>query len=119
MEGVKQRIGNKGEALAAEWLAASGFEILHRNWRTGRYEVDIIAVRAGVLHFIEVKTKRSTRYGHPEQQVGRRKVRHLVEAGCRYISADRRWRRIRFDILAVQLYTDRPTEFLLIEDIYL
>lgn len=119
MEGVKQRIGRKGEDLAAGWLEARGFEILHRNWRTGRYEVDIIAVQEGVLHFVEVKTKRSRRYGHPEQQVGRQKLRHLVEAGCRYIAADRRWRRIRFDILAVQLYTDRPTEFLLVEDVYL
>lgn len=119
MEGVRQRIGGKGEALAAAWLTERGFEVMHRNWRTGRYEVDIIACREGILHFIEVKTKRSSRYGHPEQQVGKRKLQNLVNAGCRYIEADRRWKRIRFDILAVQLYTDRPTEFLLIEDVYL
>lgn len=119
MQGVTQRIGGKGEDLAAAWLTEQGFEVLHRNWRAGRYEVDIIATREGVLHIIEVKTKRSTRFGHPEQQVGRKKLRHLIDAGCHFMETDNRWKRIRFDILAVELYTNQPTAFLLIEDVYL
>lgn len=108
-----------GEALAAAWLQDKGYEILHRNWRTGRYEIDIIACREGVLHFIEVKTKRSSRYGHPEQQVGRKKLRHLIAAGTEYIARDRRWKRIRFNILSIRLYAGVPPDYFFIEDVYL
>ncbi len=48
--------GKKGEALAVEWLIKKGFEVLHCNWRHGRYEVDIIARLDDVYHFIEVKS---------------------------------------------------------------
>ena len=45
----KKIIGAKGESLAADWLKEQGFEILHRNWRIGRFETDIIASKDGRL----------------------------------------------------------------------
>ncbi|MBM3443270.1 MAG: YraN family protein [Bacteroidetes bacterium] len=119
MKGSRQRVGAIGEALATAWLLESGYEILHLNWRTGRYEIDIIAARQGVLHFVEVKTKRSARYGHPEQQVGRKKLRHLIAAGTEYIARDKRWKRIRFDILSIRLFAGAPPTYFFIEDVYL
>lgn len=119
VKGSRQKVGAIGEALAAAWLQDSGFEILQRNWRAGRYEIDIIACREGVLHFVEVKTKRSTRYGHPEQQVGRQKLRHLIAAGTAYIHCDKRWKRIRFDILSIRLFAGAPPAYFFIEDVYL
>lgn len=47
-----------GEEAAARWLLDHGFTLLHRNWRQGHYELDIVAARKGTLHFIEVKTRR-------------------------------------------------------------
>lgn len=118
-KGSKKMVGDEGEDLAASWLSSAGFSILHRNWRSGRYEIDIIAEKDGVLHFIEVKTRRSARYGNPEVQVGREKLRHMIDAGSAFIDLHEGWKRIRFDILAIKRYKGMPVEFLLIEDVYL
>jgi len=111
-------IGAKGEELAADWLKMQGFEILHRNWRTGRFETDIIATREGRLHFIEVKTRRSDRYGLPERQVDRKKLDRMIDAGSEYIRRHPQWRWIRFDIIAVRLYDNAPAQIDHIEDLY-
>lgn len=111
--------GKRGEDLGAAWLQSNGFEILHRNWRVGRIETDIIATRQDVLHFIEVKTRRTMNFGLPEGKVDRRKLTHMIEAGAAYIAANPEWRRIRYDILSIRIGADRKTEFLLIEDVYL
>ena len=55
-----QHTGRLGEETAARWLLDHGFTLLHRNWRQGHYELDIVAARKGTLHFIEVKTRRGT-----------------------------------------------------------
>ncbi|MCE2835018.1 MAG: YraN family protein [bacterium] len=111
-------IGAKGEELAADWLKMQGFDILHRNWRTGRFETDIIATREGRLHFIEVKTRRSDRYGLPERQVDRKKLDRMIDAGSEYIRRHPQWRWIRFDIIAVRLYENAPAQIDHIEDLY-
>ena len=49
--------GAEGERLAAEYLLKEGFDLLHRNWRNGRCEIDLVARRDGVLHIIEVKSR--------------------------------------------------------------
>ena len=56
-----QHTGRQGEEAAARWLLDHGFTLLHRNWRQGHYELDIVAARKGTLHFIEVKTRRRRR----------------------------------------------------------
>ena len=111
-------IGAKGEELAADWLKMHGFDILHRNWRTGRFETDIIATREGRLHFIEVKTRRSDRFGLPERQVDRKKLDRMIDAGSEYIRRHPQWRWIRFDIIAVRLYENAPAQIDHIEDLY-
>jgi putative endonuclease len=111
-------IGAKGEELAADWLKMQGFDILHRNWRTGRFETDIIATREGRLHFIEVKTRRSDRFGLPERQVDRKKLDRMIDAGSEYIRRHPQWRWIRFDIIAVRLYDNAPAQIDHIEDLY-
>jgi putative endonuclease len=108
--------GAAGEALAADYLLAEGFTILERNWRHGRREVDIIAEKQGVLHFIEVKTRRSNRYGRPEDQVDGRKMELLAEAAAEYLHRHPQWQRIQFDILSITL-GGSGTEYFFIEDV--
>ena len=73
--------GKEGEELAAQWLSQNGFEILHRNWRYSRYEIDIIASIAETIHFVEVKTRKSLSYGLPEDQVSKSKLKQFIKAG--------------------------------------
>ena len=49
--------GKWGEDIAANYMLEHGFEILERNWRHGRMEIDIIAQKEGVLYFVEVKSR--------------------------------------------------------------
>lgn len=111
--------GKRGEDLGAEWLKNNGFTLLHRNWRMGRIETDIIATKEGVLHFIEVKTRQSRNFGNPEDRVDRKKLNNMIAAGTAYIAMHPEWMRIRYDILSIRIGVDQKTEFLLIEDVYL
>jgi len=110
--------GHTGEALAAEWLRNCGYNILHLNWRHRHWEVDVIATRNGILHFIEVKTRRSLRFGYPEDNVSSRKILYLTEAAEEYLYLNPQWNRIQFDVLAISLF-EKSTEYFFIEDVYL
>ena len=54
---LHHQTGKTGEALAAVYLLEKGFRIIHQNWRHSHWEVDIIAQKDHILHFIEVKTR--------------------------------------------------------------
>jgi putative endonuclease len=112
-------IGRKGEDLAADWLAHRGFTVLHRNWRHGRYEVDIIAGRGEVLHFVEVKTRRSSNYGHPEESVSRKKIEHMLQGAAAWLYRWPVYGRIQYDVLAITLAPEHAPDILLFEDVYL
>ncbi len=79
--------GKRGERLAAWYLFFHGCRILARNYRYGRYEIDIVARerRTGILLFVEVKTRSSTDYGLPRDAVDRRKQLFLTRAAQGYL----------------------------------
>ncbi len=103
----RKGLGNKGERMAREWLRLRGFTILETNWRAHRREIDIIACKENILHFVEVKTRRQNNFGYPEAQVDRRKLVHLQSAASAYLETQPQWRRIQFDVLAIQ-YGEPP-----------
>ncbi|NML22110.1 YraN family protein [Pseudoflavitalea sp. G-6-1-2] len=110
--------GHYGEAIAAEWLQLNGFSILHRNWKYRRYEIDVIASKEEMLHFIEVKTRTSHQFGYPEEAVSKKKMENMMKCADRYQQTDTRWKRIQYDILSISISKNAAPEFLLIEDIY-
>jgi putative endonuclease len=109
--------GREGEALAAAWLVGQGFRLLHQNWRHARWEVDIIAEKNGVLHFIEVKTLRSQRFGYPEQRVNHQKLGHIKRVAEHFLRLYPQWQRIQFDILAITLQADGTADYYWMEDV--
>ena len=111
-------LGKEGEALAVKWFIQHGYEILHTNWRHSHYEVDMIASRKNVLHFIEVKARRSKKFGYPEEGVGKKKIQNLMNAAEEFLHQFPEWKRIQFDILSILLKKDAP-EYFLIEDVSL
>ncbi len=116
---TNQQKGQKGEALAAEWLIGRGYTLLHRNWRFSKFEIDIIATKDQTLHFIEVKSRTSLKFGNPEDQVDNKKLRKMIDAGEEFIYQNPGWKKVRFDILAIKMFKGLDPEFFLIEDVYM
>ncbi len=111
--------GKKGEELAATFFTNNGYTLLEKNWRTGHMEVDIIAAKNGMLHFIEVKCRSTKKFGKPEENVSRNKIKLLIDASAEYLHKNPEWQKIQFDVLAITLHPSEPDEYFLIEDVYL
>lgn len=112
------KTGKEGETLAAEWLAAGGYEILFRNWRYAYYEIDLIAIKQDVLHFIEVKTRKNNRFGYPEEAVDRKKLQRLMHAAEVFLSQYPRYKRVQYDVVSVQWFPQQTPQIMLFEDVY-
>ena len=97
----KQQLGALGERRAIIFLEQQGFEIVERNWRFGRAEIDIIAHDAGTLVFVEVKTRSSDRFGQPEGFVSANQETNLINAADQYCHERSYAGPIRFDIVAI------------------
>ena len=110
--------GRTGEAMAAKHLAEKGFAILHQNWRHSHWEVDIIASKDKFLHFIEVKTRHSLRFGRPEESITRDKMNNLRNAAEEYQYQHPEWKFIQFDVLAITVVNNEVKEVFMIEDVY-
>lgn len=96
-------LGKQGENLATEYLRQKGYEILHRNWRSGRAEVDIIARIGNDWVFVEVKTRETDYFGYPEESVDKAKQKQLQKAADAYLEEFEVQGEIRFDIVAIVL----------------
>lgn len=111
--------GKDGEALALVYLTQLSFLILFTNWRHSHYEIDIIAQRENILHFIEVKTRRSLHFGYPEESVTTKKIENLIKGAEAFLLQYPEWKRIQYDILSINLWKNREPEYFFIEDVYL
>ncbi|WP_418992443.1 YraN family protein [Alistipes sp.] len=101
--------GRTGEEAAAEWLRRAGYELCARNWRQGRYELDIVARKAGVVHIVEVKTRRAGSLTPPEAALTLQKFRALSRAAASFLTASGMdgWE-VQFDLAAVEITPDGP-----------
>jgi putative endonuclease len=111
-------IGKMGELMAAEWLKQQGYSILDLNWRHSYYEIDIVASRNNLLHFIEVKTRNSLAFGHPEESISFNKFGSLMKAAEEYLYQHPSWNRVQYDVLSITNLKDKAVEYFLIEDVY-
>lgn len=98
--------GRRGEQAAVDYLRRAGYAILERNWRSGRYELDIVARRWDVLHFVEVKTRRAEGLTTPEEALTPRKFAALRRAAEAYMAQHRVELEPQFDLAAVDLLPD-------------
>ncbi len=94
-------LGNKGEMLAARYLAGEGLAVLEYNWRSGHKEIDLIAKERNILVFVEVKTRRNENYGDVRDAVTPQKMRNIVKAAEAYIKKHDIDTPIRFDIVTI------------------
>lgn len=99
--GNNKELGQEGEQIAADYLAGKGYQIVRKNYRYKRAEVDIIAQLGNMLTFVEVKYRGSNAFGFPEEFVNEKKQELLQSAAENYVE-ERQWTGdIRFDIIAI------------------
>lgn len=93
--------GRLGEQIAQDFLIKKGYQILEKNYRYKRSEIDLIALINGTLIFIEVKLRKNEKFGFPEEFVSKRKEELIKEAAENYIF-EKDWKKnIRFDIISI------------------
>ncbi len=100
----RNELARSGEEVAAAYLVRRGWRILGRNVRCGRTgEIDIVAERGGILAFVEVKTRRTDRFGTPAEAVTWRKQARIRALARHYLMTARpRAAAIRFDVVEVR-----------------
>ncbi|HEX7940681.1 MAG TPA: YraN family protein [Gemmatimonadaceae bacterium] len=108
MSADKQELGLLGERHAERWLVARGWRVLARRFRSGHRDLDLVVERSGTVAFVEVKARRSRRWGHPVEAVDWRKQRELVRSAQVWIARHgRAGTAYRFDVIGVLLDGDR------------
>ena len=79
------RLGKRGEELAADYLRSAGCGILTSNYRCPWGEIDLVARDGDELAFVEVRTRRGSSFGTPQESITRRKADHLVATARHYL----------------------------------
>jgi putative endonuclease len=102
MSNARRTLGVEGEALAAAWYEAHGYEVVARNWRCRTGEIDLVVRRNRTFVFCEVKARANDVFGIPAAAVDHRKRQRLRVLAARWLDASPvRPREIRFDVVSV------------------
>ncbi|MGH7988523.1 MAG: YraN family protein [Candidatus Binataceae bacterium] len=97
-----ERLGPRGERVAARYLRRRGYRIVARNFRAAGGEIDLVAMDNGTLVFVEVKTRSGTVAGLPQEAVDLRKQARIRRAAAAFANRNRvGGRSLRFDVIAI------------------
>lgn len=103
-----KNLGKWGEQAAREYLEQQGYEFLHANFRTTYGELDLIMRKGKQIHFVEVKTRSSTKFGFPEEAVDQNKANHLIDSAQSFLQEypdlDTGW---QIDVVAIWVGKDK------------
>lgn len=95
------KLGNDGEDMAAALLLNKGYEILAKNYRHQKAEVDIIALKDGILVAVEVKTRSTPEFGDPREFLKPAQIKRLVEAVDHFVNSRELDYEVRFDFVGI------------------
>lgn len=106
----RKNLGNWGENLALEYLNAKGYELLERNFHSRYGELDLIMRVDDVLVAVEVKTRRSRKYGFAEYSITKKKVQAIADTMTVYLdnnaNLDQAW---QIDLVVIESFgTEKP-----------
>ncbi len=102
MSAATQAFGELGERIAERWLARRGWRVVHRRYRFGHRDIDLVVERDGVVAFVEVKARSGDRFGDPVEAVNWRKRIDLERSALSWISRHgRREESYRFDVVGI------------------
>jgi putative endonuclease len=103
----RRQTGQQGEDLATAYLTERGYELVERNWRCPAGELDIIMEKEATLVFVEVRARRSRRFGLAEESITPAKQARLIELAQTYLQQNDLFRRSwRIDVVAVGLSSE-------------
>ena len=109
MTNKHQKFGERGENLAVWYLKKNGYKIIEQNYRNRMGEIDIIAREKKTIVFVEVKSRRSIRYGSPKWAVTPKKQRKISMVALYYLKATKQSdAKARFDVVAITSNRDEP-----------
>jgi putative endonuclease len=109
MRNKQQKFGEKSENLAVWYLKQNGYKIIEQNYRNRMGEIDIIAREKKTIVFVEVKSRRSIRYGTPKLAVTPKKQRTISMVALYYLKSTQQIdSKARFDVVAITSNRDEP-----------
>ncbi len=110
MSVTSKELGKKGEELAVELLKSKGYEIIERNYRFSRGEIDVIAKdpKDGYTVFVEVKARQNLNFGPPELAITKSKMKQLRKLAELYLY-DKSITELdcRFDVITILFQSKR------------
>lgn len=107
----KKETGKKGEDMAIKYLEEKGYDILEKNYLKRQGEIDIIAFdqKYKEIVFVEVKTRKNSKYGYPEEFVTNKKIEKIASTAYSWLNKNNKiddfW---RIDIIAIELNYNPP-----------
>ena len=103
MKDSRKALGHKGETLAVLYLEGKGYEIIERNFRCRRGEIDIIAQKENELIFIEVRSRSTNNYGSAIESINYRKQQRIRTLALIYMQRKQRQEvNCSFDVITFQ-----------------
>ena len=102
---TNKTIGKYGETLAKDFLIKNGFKILEMNYKYSRVaEIDIIASKKNILHFIEVKTRTQDFFGTPLEAINQNKLKQIYTCAKYYLqNSSKNYDKIQIDAIGILL----------------
>ncbi|MCH8049350.1 YraN family protein [Patescibacteria group bacterium] len=109
MPDLRRVFGNKAEDLAAAFLKKKGLKILAQQYKTNIGEIDLVAKDGDEIVFVEVKARRSSHFGYPEESVTKSKLKKIVLVAEQYLR-EKKFERapFRIDVIAIELDQEPP-----------
>jgi len=119
MGDTRKKLGNRGEKIAAKFLRKHAYQIVERNYRSLLGEIDIVAKEDENIVFVEVKTRRSTDFGLPEEALSYDKRRRLTRLALNYLAYHKiKNVNCRFDVVSVLMDEDKVKNVQLIKNAF-
>lgn len=114
MRTEKQVAGDQAEALAIKLIGQAGLQVLERNYRVRGGEIDCIALEGETLVFIEVRYRKSARFGGAAASIDTRKQQRIIHAAQIYLMKHPRQanRPCRFDCILLDSLSDQPPDWI-------
>ncbi len=108
---TSKEIGNIGEKFTADFLVEKGCEILARNFTVKGGEIDIVAKKGELIHFVEVKARKKSPLESGDKAITEAKKKHVIKAAYAFLSKFEIDCNCVFDVALVEIDNGDVTDF--------